>query len=82
MHVAHVEPEVESAIAASKTIDLLTNWFKEFPGEILKADAPRDFRVMRKGREFVFRRTPLREAGYFLLQIDDLSRADPGRKME
>lgn len=52
--------------------DLLTNWFKEFPEEILKGYAPRDSRVMRKGRELIFRRTPLRDAGDFLLQIDDL----------
>ena len=58
----------------------ITNWFSGFPQAILERDGIRECSVLRKGRELLFRKTPLRKAGDFLLQIDDLGRRTPSSK--
>jgi hypothetical protein len=56
------------------------NWFSGFPQGILERDGIRNCSVLRSGRELLFRKTPLRKAGDFLLQIDDLGRRAPSSK--
>jgi hypothetical protein len=56
---------------------LVMNWFSGFPQGILERDGIRECNVVRKGRELLFQKTPLRKRGDFLLQIDDLGRIAP-----
>jgi len=69
-----------SVFPAIRRNELVTNWFTGFPQEILEREGIRECTVLRSGHELLFRKTPLRKAGDFLLQIDDLGRRAPSSK--
>jgi hypothetical protein len=65
------------ALPSIKRGNLVGDWFLGFPQGILERDGARECSVSRKGRELLFRKTPLRKAGDFLLQIDVLGGSAP-----
>lgn len=58
----------------------VVNWFPGFPQGMLERDGVRQCSVFRRGHELLFRKSPLRKAGDFLLQIDDLGPGAPPSK--
>ena len=69
-----------SVLPPIKRGTLVIKWFLGFPQGILERDGVRECSVLREGHELLFRKTPLRKAGDFLLQIDDLGRSAPHSK--
>lgn len=65
------------ALPSIKRGNLVIDWFLGFPQGILERDGIRECSVSRNGRELLFRKTPLRKAGDFLLQIDVLGGSAP-----